>query len=441
MTQRATHDALTGLPNRSLLDDRIDGSLARARRASCCIAIVFIDLDHFKAINDERGHAAGDAVLREVALRLLRSARETDTIGRIGGDEFVVVIDGLPSEAALSPVLARLIRALDTPLAVGTGEVTLGASIGVSFYPRDGARREELMRRADTAMYHAKKGGRGRALFYSEEMDADERQRRWLELELKSALDAGKIHLHFQPRFALDTGTLAAVEALARWDHPQHGAIPPNRFIPLAEETGLILPLGRQVVAQAAATLAQWRQRRHGLTLSINVSAVQLKADDGFVDYVARVLEEERLDPSALELEVTESVFIDPALPVVERRLRQLVELGLRLAIDDFGTGYSSLGYLRRFPFAAIKIDRSFVRDMAEDESSRAIIEAMVNLGHSLGKRLIAEGVETHAQLQLLKDLGCHEGQGFMLGRPETEERIAWLVAAVADAPTLRRTS
>ena len=430
MAHRATHDPLTGLPNRALLDDRIDNSLSRARRAGQAVAIAFVDVDRFKVINDSFGHAGGDAVLRELARRLQAAVRESDTVGRIGGDEFVVVLDGLENELGALAPLERMAAMLAQPVDLGGQGLRLTVSIGVAVCPRDGDARAELLRYADLALYRAKQTGRDRIVFYAEDMNVEAQDRLWLERELTAALEHDLVFLHYQPRYALDRLQLAGFECLARWEDATRGLIPPGRFIPVAEETGLICPLGRKIVTQATTMLGEWRLRQPELLLSINLSVVQLKADEGFVPFVAHELREHGLEPGQLEFEVTESLFLDPSLPVVDRRLRDLVGLGVRLAIDDFGTGYSSLNYLHRLPFTAIKIDRSFVRDVASDARGRAIIEAIVGLGRSLDKRLVAEGVETEAQLGVIKELGCHEAQGYLLGRPQPATDVAPLLAA-----------
>jgi diguanylate cyclase (GGDEF)-like protein len=430
MAHRATHDALTGLPNRALLDDRIDSSLLRARRAGQAVAIAFIDVDRFKAVNDSLGHGRGDEILRELARRLQEAARESDTVGRIGGDEFVLVLEGLGSERDALPPLERLDGLLAEPVAVDGQKLRLTVSVGVSLFPRDADNRLELLRYADMAMYRAKQTGRDRVVFYAEDMNVEAQDRLWLERELRAALDRDTFFLHYQPRFTLDELRLAGFECLVRWQHLERGPIPPSLFIPVAEETGLICPLGRRIVSQAASALHQWCRGHPDLVLSVNLSVVQLKADDGFVAFVAEALRMHALQPAQLEFEITESLFLDPSLPVVDRRLRDLVDLGVRLAIDDFGTGYSSLNYLRRLPFNAIKIDQSFVRDVSDDTRGRAIIEAIVGLGRSLDKRLVAEGVETQAQLDVIRQLGCHEAQGYLLGRPQPAQDVPRLLAA-----------
>lgn len=430
MAHRATHDALTGLPNRALLDDRIDSSLLRARRAGQAVAIAFIDVDRFKAVNDSLGHGGGDEILRELARRLQEAARESDTVGRIGGDEFVLVLEGLGSERDALPPLERLDSLLGEPVAIAGQKLRLTLSVGVSLFPRDADNRLELVRYADMAMYRAKQTGRDRVVFYAEDMNVEAEDRLWLERELRAALERDTFFLHYQPRFALDRLRLAGFECLVRWQHLERGPIPPSLFIPVAEETGLICPLGRRIVTQAASALHQWCRSQPDLVLSVNLSVVQLKADDGFVAFVAEALRTHALQPAQLEFEITESLFLDPSLPVVDRRLRDLVGLGVRLAIDDFGTGYSSLNYLRRLPFNAIKIDQSFVRDVTDDKRGRAIIEAIVGLGRSLDKRLVAEGVETQAQLDVIRQLGCHEAQGYLLGRPQPAQDVPRLLAA-----------
>ncbi|HET6468142.1 MAG TPA: EAL domain-containing protein [Geminicoccaceae bacterium] len=430
ISRRASHDALTGLANRALLRDRLERALARTRRRGGMVAVVFLDLDRFKAVNDALGHAVGDALLVEVTARLLGVTRESDTLARLGGDEFVIVLEGLNHEAAMLAIVRRYVAALGEPILVGGYRLHVGASFGISLFPRDGDDVDTLLRNADIAMYRAKDSGRGRIRFFAEEMNRQAVDRLVLDQELRQALERDEFEVHYQPQVELGRDRIVGVEGLVRWRHPRRGLLTPSQFVPLAEDSGLICPIGRAVLTAGCRRLAGWQRLAPSLRLAVNLSVVQLKADDGLVEFVDRTLRASGLEPGRLELEITESLFVDPGLPILAQRLQDLVALGVRLSIDDFGTGYSSLAYLKRFPFDRIKIDRSFVHDVEADSGARAIVQTIIALGHSLEKTITAEGVETGAQLEFLRHQRCDEAQGFLFGRPVEGDGIAPLLAA-----------
>ena len=424
----AHHDGLTGLANRTLFGERIRHALALSERtgehgrsgASPEVAVLCLDLDRFKAVNDTLGHAAGDLLLQRVAARLREAVREGDTVARVGGDEFVVVQVNGPQPHGAGALAARLIEALCAPFDLDGHQVCIGTSVGIALHPRDGAGVEELLKAADLALYRAKSRGRGTACFYESGMDADLRERRSLERELRAAIGTGQLELHYQPFVACDGGEVTGFEALMRWTHPGRGRVPPARFIPLAEETGLVVPLGRWALEAACRDALDWPGGRR---VAVNLSTAQFRGADLPVT-VADVLLRTGLQPGRLELEITEGVLIgdtDQALGV----LRGLKALGVRVALDDFGTGYSSLSYLRRFPFDKLKIDRSFIHALGEDAGARAIVEAILAMSRSLGLDVTAEGVETVQQLAVLRAQSCGTVQGFLLGHPMRADAVA----------------
>ncbi|MBJ7310139.1 EAL domain-containing protein [Rugamonas sp. CCM 8940] len=413
----AHHDPLTGLDNRLSLHLRLGLLLAQTRRNGGAAALLFIDLDHFKKINDSHGHQTGDLLLVAVARRLQELLREVDTIARLGGDEFIVVTSGDITPDAASNIAVRIVDALAAPYHLDGKTIHSGTSVGVAMFPADGDDADTLLRHADTAMYAAKSQGRGNFQFFSNSMNVATHERLLLENRLWLALEQGEFELYLQPQVALDDLRIIGAEALLRWHHPELGLVGPERFIPIAEESGLILPLGDWVLQQAVELLAGWRQRGLGhLRLAVNLSARQCHGA-GLLPQLDRLLAGEGVDPALLELEITESAAMqDP-----ERSrllLRELRARGIQVAIDDFGTGYSSLSYLKLFEIDRIKIDRSFVKDIESDPNDAVIVEATIALAHSLGLAVIAEGVETAAQRDFLRAKGCEEGQGYLFARP-----------------------
>jgi diguanylate cyclase (GGDEF)-like protein len=412
----ALHDSLTGLPNRLQLRQHLDRAIARSRRHNQLMAVLCIDLDRFKDVNDTLGHPTGDALLEEVAARLTASVREIDLVGRLGGDEFAVVAESLDAADGAVRLARRLCTALGELYHVNGHEVSTSASIGIALGPVDGTSGETLMKEADLALYRAKQDGRNTFRFFEPAMDAALQKRRQLENDLRRALRKNELYLDYQPQFDLDSGKLTGYEALARWWHPTDGDMAPSIFIPIAEETGLIAPLGEWILHTACAYAATWE---HDLTLAVNLSPAQFKTQD-IEALVKKVLAETGLDPNRLELEITEATLLQNTDAVMET-LKRLDQIGVSIAMDDFGTGYSSLSYLTRFPVKKIKIDRSFIDTLGVSPQTSAIVSSIVGLGQSLDVIITAEGVETEDQAEMLKQWGCDQVQGFYYGRPEPE--------------------
>ena len=409
----AYHDALTGLPNRAVFTDHLARTVAKAEAGAEAVAVICIDLDGFKAVNDLYGHPAGDELLVGVANRLRSVVRGDELLARLGGDEFAVVQTGgvQPDHAGL--LSERILKALDEPFAIDTQIVRISGSIGVAMFPADAANPTDLIKNADMALYRGKAEGRGLARFYEAAMDEALRQRRQLETDLRLAIDNDELAVHYQPLADLESGEILGFEALLRWTHPQLGPISPVAFIPLAEESGLIIRLGEWVLREACREAAGWNPP---LKLAVNISPVQFVQDD-LVGAIETVLRETGLSPSRLDLEVTEGLLIkDAELALVT--LRRLKALGVQISMDDFGTGYSSLSYFRMFPFDKVKIDQSFVQDMIANPQARAIIRSVIGLGRGLGVPVVAEGVETAEQLAALRAEGCDQVQGYLIARP-----------------------
>ena len=407
----AQHDTLTGAANRALLRETLEGEM-RVGRVGRVLGVLCLDLDRFKICNDRVGHRGGDLILRESASRLTGCLGPGDLLARIGGDEFVLLHEEVDA-AGIAGFADRVVASLAAPFQVEMHELQLGASIGIAVSPQDGEDPDELLRRADVALYRAKRQGGGRACRFEAMMDEEVRERRLLIGRLEQAVAGNGLHLHYQPFFDIHGGTLRGFEALVRWTDPERGEISPQLFIPLAETSGLIVPLGAWVLEQACRAAASWNTR---CSVAVNLSPAQFRSGH-LVGEVERTLSHTGLAPDRLELEVTEGLLIEDIDQVLESLLA-IKRLGVRVALDDFGTGYSSLSYLRRFPFDKVKIDRSFIRAMAEDEASRSIVDAIISLGHSLRLRVTAEGIETERQLSMLRAGGCDEAQGFLLGRP-----------------------
>jgi len=429
---QANHDALTGLPNRNLLGDRIGQSIALAHRDRRVMAVVFLDLDDFKLINDTLGHRAGDQLLKLVGERLRECVRDSDTVARLGGDEFVVLLNDQPGKETVTHAVHRLVAAIANPLDVEGHEIITSCSVGISLYPSDGVDGDTLLKHADTAMYEAKADGRGNFRFFSAAMNAELSQRMKIEAGLRRALEREEFVLHFQPRIGLRSGAIEGLEALVRWNSPESGLVAPARFIPVAEDSGLIVPIGHWVLRAACSRLRDWHALGAGrINVSVNISPRQFKRPE-LVESIQRILAETGLEPGFLELEVTESLVMENAEDFVAR-LNALKALGVEISVDDFGTGYSSLNYLKRFPVDRLKIDQSFVRDITDDQDDATIVKAIVRLGHSLGLRVTAEGVETAEQLEFLRACRCDQAQGYLFSRPLPAEEIDALLSAGAD--------
>ncbi|CAG0987303.1 partial putative signaling protein, partial [Rhodocyclaceae bacterium] len=413
----AYHDALTGLPNRFALQARLAQSLADARRNGTQVALMFIALDHFKTINDSLGHDIGDQLLMTVARRISATLRESDTVARLGGDEFVIVVPGVGSPEDAARVAEKVIEHVGEPLALAGHKLHTSPSIGIGIFPTDGHNAETLMKNADIAMYYAKQHGRNAYRFFTADMNAVATERLMLETQLRAALDRNQISLVYQPQIHLATGIIVGVEALARWNHPERGLVMPETFIPVAEETGLIIPLGAWVIEEACRQAVAWRAAgMPPLRVSVNLSPHQFR-DHALARHVGEILERTGLPADNLELELTESAMTSNTEHVIET-LRALRDLGVHIAVDDFGAGYSSLAYLKRLPIDRLKIDRSFVSDMEQNANGVAIANGIVALATTLGLSVTAEGIETPAQLEILRSFECTDGQGFLFSRP-----------------------
>jgi diguanylate cyclase (GGDEF)-like protein len=435
MERMAHYDGLTGLPNRRMFHDRLEQALRRARRARRPVAVLFLDLDRFKPVNDTLGHHVGDGVLRQVSARLAAVLRQEDTLARLGGDEFTVILETLADRTEAAVVAERMLECLQPPFDLDGQEVVLGGSVGISIHPGDGDDADALVKSADLAMYRAKQEGRNTFRFFAEDMQTGAARRMRLETALRHALARGEFRLEFQPQVEGKSGRLVGAEALLRWDNPELGPVPPDVFVPILEDTGLIFPVGAWVLAEACARAGAW-DGAGALRVAVNVSGRQLHYAD-LPRLVADVLTDSGLAPERLELELTESVVMADAPGAVET-FRALTDLGVKLTVDDFGTGYSSLSYLKRFPIHALKIDRSFVQDLTTDEGDRAICAAVISMAHSLGLQVVAEGVEMAEQQGVLTQLGCDLAQGYLFGRPMPPEqfaRLAPLGKAPAPAP------
>lgn len=430
LVRMAGHDALTGLPNRALLQDRLEKALARARRNEQQVAVMYLDLDRFKYINDSQGHATGDKMLIEAGKRLMQVVRETDTVARLGGDEFVVILDGIEDSRAVTIRAQAILRALAAPFAIKNLEVYTGASIGVALYPKDGENADTLLTHADSAMYQAKDAGRNNVQFYTPELNAEHIKRLDIANGLRQAIANNELELHYQPKVKTECGKMVGVEALLRWTRADGSKVFPDQFIPIAEDSGMILGIGEWVLRQACRDVVKWRElsNQKPFRVSVNLSAKQFKHQD-IVQVVQNTLRDTGCPAEALELEITESVLMERPEKVTEV-LQKLQEMGIRLSIDDFGTGYSSLSYLRNFPIHELKIDRSFIEDIEHVESHSAIVNAIISLAHSLKLKVLAEGVETRQQLEYLQGQNCDHIQGYLFSRPVTASQIDEMLTA-----------
>jgi diguanylate cyclase (GGDEF)-like protein/PAS domain S-box-containing protein len=424
----ANYDSLTGLPNRALLQDRLEQAMMDARRRQRKVAVMFVDLDRFKMINDTLGHDAGDSLLKMAAERLTRSVRANDTVARLGGDEFMVVLKDLPEVEDVPLVANKILASFSRSFVIDGHELFVTPSIGISISPDDGTDAKTLLKHADSAMYHAKDSGRNRFEFFAAEMNAKIGKRLALDTALRVALERGEFLLHYQPQVDLRTGHIMGAEALVRWNHPERGLIPPDEFIPLTEETGMIVPLGEWVLRTACRQLKQWHAAGFAdCRMAVNLSARQFR-DHNIGDMVQRVLTETELEPKFLELEITESLLLKSNISGMDLILAELRKQGLSLSMDDFGIGYSSLSYLHRYPFTILKIDRSFVRDISAGSNAAAIVRAVIAMAHNLGMKVVAEGVEMDAQLSFLTEHNCDAMQGFLFSKPVTADAFEQLL-------------
>ncbi len=431
MSYLAQHDSLTDLPNRILFNDRLNQAMALADRQRKKLAVLFLDLDRFKHTNDTLGHAIGDRLLQSVAERLRECVRNSDTVSRQGGDEFVILLSQVTQAQDAEIIAKKLLIALRVPHRIDQHDLYLSVSIGIAIYPDDGIDADTLLKNADFAMYHAKDGGRDNCQFFKAEMNVRAVQRQSIESGLRLALNQQQFVLLYQPKLNLQTGEIVGIEALIRWQHPQHGLMLPGQFIPVAEESSLIVPIGKWVLREACRQARAWQDA--GLppvSIAVNISAVELRAVD-FVTGVRAILLETGLKPEYLELELTETFLMQDERSTATT-LQALKDMGVQLALDDFGTGYSSLSYVKRFPIASLKIDQSFVRNLgsAKDTDDASIVSAVINMGKSLHMRVVAEGVETLAQLAYLQDQGCPVGQGHYFSGPVVHDEMAQLLGS-----------
>ena len=433
ITHMAHHDALTGLPNRVTFHGRLIEAVARARRGESC-AVLYLDLDKFKGVNDLLGHPIGDALLKEVSRRLAQVIRETDTVARFGGDEFAILQTRLEQSTDTAALAKRIIQTLTTPYNLDGHQVVIGVSIGIATIPADGQSPDAILKNADLALYSAKKAGRGVYRFFEAAMDAAMRTRLTLEADLRLAISGQQFEVYYQPLVNIKTGSVAGFEALLRWNHPTRGLISPSDFIPLAEETGLIVQIGAWVLQQACRDAVKWPG---DIKVAVNVSVIQFGCPTLIAD-VSAALRDSGLAPARLELEITETVMLQDTDAVFET-LHHLRDLGLGIAMDDFGTGYSSLNYLRRFPFSKVKIDRSFVAGLGFGEHSNAIVTAVTELCETLGMSTLAEGVETDEQLEQLRTGTCGEAQGYLFSRPQPASEILAMCSRLAELSAPRR--
>ena len=423
----AHHDMLTGLPNRAVLRETLAQSIAHAARSKGIVGLLFIDLDNFKRINDSLGHHVGDLLLQGVARRLQACVRKGDMLARLGGDEFVIVLFSLRQSQEAAVVAAKVLNVLEAPFELEGHALHIGGSIGISLYPEDGRDAETLMRAADTAMYHAKSNGRGNYQFFTEELNATIQSRLAIENQLRFAVAHGDLTLHFQPQVNMRSSRIFCAEALVRWHHAERGMVPPEEFITIAEESGLIVQIGEWVLREACTQLARWRGDGYtDMSVSVNLSARQIFQRD-FPVVVERILREFNVPASALDLEITETMLMQPSDENMQT-LRRLNEMGIQLSVDDFGVGYSSLSYLKRFPIHALKIDRSFVSGIGRDQNDMAITSAIMGMAQGLHLKVVAEGVETAEQASFLKSIGCESAQGFYFGMPVAAEAFSRLL-------------
>jgi diguanylate cyclase (GGDEF)-like protein len=427
LSYMAQFDALTGLPNRSMYLDRLGQTLIEAARDKLAVAVLFVDIDRFKNVNDTLGHSAGDTLLVKIAERLKGSVRLGDSIGRLSGDEFAVAVAHLAREDHAAVVAQKIVTGLAAPFVIEGHSVYVSASVGISVYPSDGTEPDVLVKNADTAMYRAKQSGRNAYQFYLPQMHARATQRLRLESQLRGALDRDEYRIHYQPKIDLKTGLISGLEALLRWQSPDRGLVQPGEFISVLEDAGLIIPVGEWVIASVCSQIRRWQSAVAVVPpVAVNLSARQFRQQD-LDAVIGRILTDSRIDPHLLEFELTESILMTDAESAVDT-LRQIKARGIRLALDDFGTGYSSLSYLKRFPLDALKIDRAFIRDVTENPDDVSIVVAIISLARSLRLKVIAEGVETQEQLEFLRRHGCDEAQGYYIARPMDTDSVSRLL-------------
>lgn len=435
---QAYHDALTRLPNRLLFQDRFAQALARAHRSKEMLAMLFLDLDRFKTINDTLGHMIGDQLLQAVSERLSNSLREGDTVARLGGDEFMIMLTGIRHAEDAAKVARKVLQEIRPPFHVQEHELNITTSIGISLYPQDGLDADTLVKNADVALYRAKDSGRDNYQHYLPSMNAQAYERLTLENSLRRALERGEFVLHYQPQIDVPSGTIVGMEALVRWQHPDGRLLLPNEFIPLTEDTGLIIPLSEWVLRTACKQMREWQTMAlPSFRVSVNLSARHFQQQD-LVETVDRILKETGLEPQYLELELTESTLMHD-VDFVNKTMQQLKERGIHISIDDFGTGYSSLSYLKRFPINTLKVDQSFVRDCIQDADDAAIVSAIVSMARSLKMKVIAEGVETREQLDFLRTLQCDSVQGFYFNHAVPPQEFAEMLRLAASLRNLKK--
>jgi diguanylate cyclase (GGDEF)-like protein len=423
----ATHDVLTGLPNRLLFSQLLNQAIRSAQRNKRQLAVLFIDLDRFKAINDSLGHEAGDRLLKEIARRFKKSLRAVDVVGRLGGDEFVIFIEEVKEFRQVEIVAHKLLSSAMKPMVLQGEECRVTASIGIGIYPRDGEDEQSLMKNADTAMYFAKEEGKNNYQFYSKDIQSLSNEHVSLETNIRLALERKEFFLHYQAKVDFKTGEITGVEALLRWNNPYLGSVTPTQFIPVAEETGLIIPIGRWVMKTVCAQNVAWqRQGLPPVCMAVNLSLRQLM-DDKLLEDVKAALDDSGMAPNLLELEITESMLMHNPARLIEV-LTNIKKMGVHLAIDNFGTGYASLAQIKHFPIDTLKVDRSFIRNLPQDSENRAITEAIIAMGKTLSLTVVAEGVETQAQEDYLRDHICDEMQGFYFSKPVTPDQFADLL-------------
>ncbi|MCK4866271.1 MAG: EAL domain-containing protein, partial [Gammaproteobacteria bacterium] len=425
--QQSYYDSLTGLPNRQLLNNRLEQEITNSIRSDRTLAILFLDLDRFKKVNDTLGHTIGDELLIEVSYKLLKCVRETDTVARLGGDEFTIILSGPIETKYVSNIADKIINEISKPFYIKGTEIFIGTSIGISVFPNDGSNRVELLKNADTAMYRVKESGRGKHLFFEEQMNIDEMERNSLENDMRNALVRNEFKLLYQPLVDLKTNIIIGAEALIRWHHPRRGQVEPDKFIGLAEETGLMEKIGEWVLFTACTQFKEWQETGCILErIAVNVSSRQF-LQNNFIAMLDSILENTNMPANKLEIEITESLLMDEQIDNDEILLK-LSNKGIKLSIDDFGTGFSSLSYLKRFPLSTIKIDRSFMQDVPHNEDACSIVESIIKLGHTLKLEVVAEGIESQSQLNLLKENACNYGQGFYFSPPITANDFSDLI-------------